>query len=138
MSENLSMSKAKNYSELVFFTGFALLICHELDAVAQSEWRLLPFLNQLADDLAYVVFVALHIPLFAILIWLVGHQSIHIRLRSQIGVDIFLIVHACLHWILSNHELYTFHSLLSEFLIFGGGAVGLFHMVILKRTRQNF
>jgi len=36
--------------------------------VAQSEWRLLPLLNLLADETAYKLFVALHVPIVVALV----------------------------------------------------------------------
>ncbi len=32
---------------LVFYIGFAILVAHELDAVAQEEWRLLPLFEHM-------------------------------------------------------------------------------------------
>ena len=120
--------------QLLFFLGLALLLCHELDAMAQREWRLLPLLGTLPDETAQAVFVALHVPLIAVLLWLTGNQSAAIRARSQLVVDGLLVVHAALHWLLSDHECYTFHSALSRSLILGAGVVGLLPLVLLIRT----
>lgn len=68
---------------LIFWTGFAFLLAHELDAVAQSEWRLLPLINLLADESAYKVFVAAHVPIVVVLVWLFTHPSTILRWRSQ-------------------------------------------------------
>jgi hypothetical protein len=133
MSDGAKARRAGQMRSLLFFTGFALLVAHELDAVEQAEWRLLPLLNLMPDDTAYVVFVALHVPLIAGLVWLTTHASPRIQQRSQLGIDAFLIIHAALHWFLSSDPLYTFHSSLSNALIFGGGLVGLLHLVLLVR-----
>jgi hypothetical protein len=69
--------------DLLFFTGLAFLLCHELDAVAQAEWRLLPILSGMNDGDAYAVFVALHIPLFALVLWWTGSTALRTRRRSQ-------------------------------------------------------
>lgn len=122
--------------DFLFFVGLALLVCHELDAVAQSEWRLLWVLGNLPEQTARTAFVALHVPLFAVLFWLTGSSARRIRLVSQAAVDAFLVIHAGLHWRLNDHEFYTFHSALSELLIFGGGAVGLAHLVVLLSRRS--
>ena len=58
--------------DLLFFTGFAFLLCRELDAVAQAEWHLLPFLSGMNDGDAYAAFVVLHIPLLALVLWWTG------------------------------------------------------------------
>ena len=49
--------------EVLVLLGFALLGSHELDAVTQSEWRLLFVLRDLPEALArdvFVVHVAIH------------------------------------------------------------------------------
>jgi hypothetical protein len=137
VSDGAQVRRAAQVPSLVFFTGFSLLVAHELDAVEQAEWRLLPLLNRMPDDTAYVVFVALHVPLIAGLMWLTTHVSPRIRQRSQLGVDAFLIIHAALHWFLSSDPLYTFHSSLSNALIFGGGLVGLVHLLLLVRSSRS-
>ena len=120
----------RHLSEAVFFLGFAVLACHELDAVAQSEWRLLPILGALPDNVSYNAFIVGHIPIFAVLVWLVGHQSPTVRWRSRLGLDLFLVFHAGLHWLMSDHALYAFETPLSIGLIYGGGAIGLLHMAV--------
>lgn len=119
---------------LLFYIGFALLIAHELDAVAQAEWRLLPLLDQLSDDTAYAAFVILHVPVLAVLMWLTAGPVSSVRWWSRFGIDSFLIVHAALHGLLSEHALYTFDSSLSTSLIFGGGAVGSLHLLLSMRN----
>ena len=111
--------------DLLFFVGFALLACHELDAVAQAEWRLLPLLSQMGDEDAFAVFVLIHVPLFAFLMWWTASTSPLVRFRAQLSVDAFMVIHVGLHMLFRSHADYTFHSALSEFCIFGAGAVGL-------------
>ena len=48
----------------------ATLFTHELDAVSQSEWRLLYILRTMPDAQGAFWFVALHVPLFAALLWI--------------------------------------------------------------------
>ena len=86
-----------------FLQELTCFFCHELDAVAQAEWRLLPVLNQLGDEMAYRWFALLHIPLFALLMWWTGNTSPRIRIRAQVSVDVFLVVHAGLHILFLEH-----------------------------------
>ena len=123
--------------DLLFFVGFALLACHELDAVAQAEWRLLPFLSQMGDEEAYPVFVLIHVPLFALLLWWTGSTSTLVRFRAQLSVDAFMVIHVGLHMLFRSHEDYTFHSTLSELCIFGAGAVGLVHAPLAVRASRR-
>ena len=94
------------YLDLLFFVGFALLACHELDAVAQAEWRLLPFLSQMGDEDAYTVFVFLHVPLFALLMWWTSSTSALVRFRAQLSVDAFMVIHVGLHMLFRSHADY--------------------------------
>lgn len=121
--------------EWVFLAGFSLLLTHELDAVARSEWRVLPLLEWLPDDTGFVVFVVLHVPLFAVLLWLVGHVDLQVRRRWQRIVAAFLVLHAGLHLVFSGHAHYDFHAALSRSLIFGGGAFGALFLVLDGRAQ---
>jgi hypothetical protein len=52
-----------NFSKLLTHLMLALLFTHELDAMTQSEWRLLYVLRELSDAQGRWWFVALHVPL---------------------------------------------------------------------------
>ncbi|MDX2270550.1 MAG: DUF6713 family protein [Cyanobacteriota bacterium] len=115
---------------LLFHLGFATLITHELDAMTQSEWRLLFILRSLPEHIASFTFVVIHIPLIAALLWLTNNESLSIRHWSRIAFTTFLIVHAGLHKLLEHHPDYTFNSVLSLGLIYGGGLVGFLYWVL--------
>ncbi len=127
--------KHRSLLDLLFFIGFALLICHELDAVAQAEWRLLPGLASLSEEVAFVLFVSLHAPLSALLMWGAASPFARRRRRVHVCLDVFFVVHVVLHLLLANHEHYTFHSVLSRICIFGAGAVGLLHLALVMAER---
>lgn len=63
------------FVDLIFYIGIALLLTHELDAIARNEWRMFPFICRLKDDIGYKVFIILHIPLFVLILWLMAHPS---------------------------------------------------------------
>jgi hypothetical protein len=116
---------------LFFYLGFATLITHELDAMMQSEWRVLLLLRSLPEQIASFTFVVMHIPLIAVLLWLTSSESPDIRHWSRIVVATFLMIHVGLHKLLENHPDYTFNSLLSLGLIYGGGLLGFFYWVCI-------
>ncbi len=111
--------------EWLFLLGYGLLATHELDAVARAEWRVLPGLSLLDDDLAQPLFILLHVPLFALLTGLLASADAVIRARTRHGISLFLVVHAGLHLLFSGHRHYDFGTPLSEGLIFGGALCGL-------------
>jgi hypothetical protein len=61
--------------ETLFLLAFALMMTHELDAVARLEWRVLPVTSWMPDDVGFHVFVAAHVPLVLVLVhwaWLLA------------------------------------------------------------------
>lgn len=118
-------------NNLIFHLGLATLITHELDAMAQAEWRLLFILRQWPEQIASATFIILHVPLIAGILWLTNNESGRILYWSRIVVATFLIIHAGLHRLLEHHPNYTFDSPLSLSLIYGGGFLGLVYWVLI-------
>lgn len=106
----------------------AVLFTHELDAMTQSEWRLLYVLRSLTDEQGRWWFVAIHIPLFWALIAVTHHANEHVQRASRIGLAAFCIIHALLHWRLANDPLSTFSAPLSWSLILGAAALGAMYL----------
>ena len=115
----------------LFFLVVAGFIAHELDAVHKREWRLLFVLRGMPDEAARRAFVLLHVPLFAVLLWLIAHPDAAVRYGTMLGVDAFLVVHAVLHWRLSGHPKYQFHARHSRLLIFGTAVLAAVHALVL-------
>jgi hypothetical protein len=111
-------------SDAAFFLGMASLFTHELDAIPNHEWRGLPLLRALPDETAMAIFIASHVPLFAILIGLVASANPRTRGYSRMGIATFVVVHAVLHAFSMADPTYEFSSMLSNLLIFGGAAFG--------------
>ncbi len=116
---------------LLFYLGFATIITHELDAMTQSEWKLLFILRSLPEETASVAFVILHIPLIAALLWLTNNESQFIKSWSRIALSVFIIIHSGLHKLLENNPNYTFNSTLSLGLIYGGALFGLLYLILV-------
>ena len=128
------MQKMKN---IIFYIGMSTLFTHELDALINHEWRLLPLIGWLPDEYGEITFIFIHIPLFAVLIALVASTNDTIRIRSRFGISIFLVIHGILHVVFMGNASYDFSSTLSSILIFGGaifGAVFLLLDFMGKRT----
>jgi hypothetical protein len=107
----------------------AWFLAHELDAIQHHEWRLFFFLNPFRDVIGYRIFIALHIPLFVLIIWNIQQPVF------QIIFDLYLIFHAGLHWMFRHHPKYEFHNGFSKILIFGAIPLGVFHLVLLHVGR---
>lgn len=116
--------------ETLWMLCLALFAGHELDAVAQSEWRLLYGLRHLDPALGQALFIALHVPLVAALIGLTGHSRPAVRRNSRRLLAGFAVVHAGLHVNLREHPLYLFDSPLSQALIFACAGAGLLYLIV--------
>lgn len=126
-----------SWQDFLFFLGFAFLVCHEIDAVAQHEWRLLPILGGLDDEVAYPWFVLLHAPLLAAMLWATTHGSRVLRIRSRVGLDLFFALHAGIHFLLRYDELAPFDTLTSQICIYSAGAIGLAHALLTLRGLRD-
>ena len=105
----------------------------QLDAVANHEWRIMPILRSLPEEIAFTAFVMLHIPIFAVLLALVFSSDDRVRTLSRIGVSVFLLALAGLHMFFSGRADYEFDSLLSILLIYGGAVSGGLYLVVSRR-----
>lgn len=117
-----------NLRHYILYGLLAMLMTHELDAVAQSEWRLLYVLRDLPPAQGQFWFVLLHVPLFAALLAMMRHANVSVRDRTEQALAIFAVIHAGLHFRLSADPLYTFHSLLSQSLIYGAAVLALYFL----------
>jgi hypothetical protein len=116
--------------------AFAVLLTHELDAVMQSEWRLLYVFKDLPDATASAWFIALHVPLVAGLLWLFENPSKVVHVASRSLLALFMLIHAGLHYYLRLDPLNTFTSALSLSLIYGGAAIGMAYLLLAGASGQ--
>lgn len=114
----------------VFVLGFCFLLVHEMDAIRLKEWKIFPVLGKMDDEAGYVAFTALHVPIYALLLWgLYGEGGINLVL--VVGLDAFFVVHVFLHLIFYDHPENRFRSVFSYALIFGAGALGAIDLLLM-------
>ncbi|MGB3682091.1 MAG: DUF6713 family protein [Rubrobacteraceae bacterium] len=112
-----------------FILGFCLLLAHEMDAIRAKEWKIFPVLTKMGDEAGYVIFTALHGPVYALLLWQLYNGG-GVNHRLIIGLDAFFIVHALLHVILYKHPENRFGSVFSYALISGAGTFGVADLLL--------
>lgn len=118
---------------LVFYLGVGMIFTHELDAMLNKEWRVLPLTSWLSDENGQLVFLVAHIPIFAILVALISSTSAIVRARTRFGVSAFLALHGLLHAAFMMSENYEFESALSNTLIFGAAICGSIYLMLNQR-----
>ena len=125
-------------SVTLYYIGLACLFTHELDAITHSEWRLLLGLRSLPDPTtAASTFVALHVPLFFLILWLSHHPAQRLANGTRLVVAAFMIVHGVLHFALSASPQYTFEGSLSNILIFGAAVSGAAYLATCWSERRR-
>lgn len=115
-----------------FYLGIALLFTHELDAMSNHEWRLLPGLNALSDAAGATAFLVAHVPLFALVIAFVASLDLEIRTKARNIACGFLIAHAILHYLFSSNAAYGFSTPVSSALIYGAALCGVAYFLALR------
>ncbi len=120
---------------LVYYFVVSMLLTHEMDAVHKREWRLLFLLRKLDDATGRTAFILLHVPLLVLLLWLSTHNQAAVQYWTMISIDIFAVIHAGLHWRLTNHPDYAFKTPASKLLIYGAAFMAIVHMVLLSLVR---
>ena len=114
-----------------FFIAFSFLLTHEMDAVRRHEWKVFPLLSQIRDDeQGYMLFTALHIPLYVFLLWGVSTNGTAMNQSFVRGLDIFCGIHVPLHLLFIKHPSYQFNNWYSWTLIFGAGLAGGIDLLI--------
>jgi len=121
--------------KFVFYLGLSTLLTHELDAMSNHEWRVMPVLRALPDDIGMLVFVAIHVPILAGLLTLVASPNPSTRSLTRLGVSAFLVTHGLLHFLFIGYPGYEFSSLISKILIFGGAALGIIYLALEGRDK---
>ena len=119
------------------YLGLGTLFTHELDAMSNHEWRVLPLLSRLPDSTGKLVFIYAHIPLFAVLVALLASHNTVVRERARWGISAFLVLHGILHFLFFEHPHYEFASASSNILIFGGAGLGAIYLALFHHHRQR-
>ncbi|MBT6441397.1 MAG: hypothetical protein HOK61_03140 [Alphaproteobacteria bacterium] len=121
---------------VVFLLGLGTLVTHELDAMSNSEWLVLPIFRSLPEDVAVTVFVLGHIPLVAVIVGFVTSSKERTRNITKVTVSGFLVLHGIAHWFTSDDPSYQFTSSLSSALIYGGALLGAIHLLLSYRDSR--
>lgn len=113
----------------LFYLGLGFLLTHEMDAMTNHEWRVLPIFRSLDYAIGEQMFLLAHVPLYAFLVAFVASLHTRIRNRARNLVSAFLVVHAALHFAFSGHSAYEFEAFRSDLLIYGAAVAGLGYFI---------
>lgn len=128
-------ARSRSVEPFLFYLGLGFLFTHEMDAMSNHEWRVLPLLNALPDRVGELTFLMAHVPLYAVVIVFVASIKSEARLLARKVACGFMIIHGLLHIVFTGHSAYEFSSLTSELLIFGAALCGLSFFIVRFLTR---
>ena len=118
-------------NDFFFFLALCFVFTHEMDAIQNKEWRILPPTAMLSDRIGYLVFTGIHVPLYVFLFWgLFGNSANGINTSLVFGLDVFFVVHVFLHLLLYRHPKNEFTTAFSWTLILGAGVSGAIDLII--------
>ena len=112
-------------ARVLFPAVVSSLFVHEPEAIRRREWRFFVASLPVCDETAYRQFTALHAPLFVVLRWSLDAP------RVQIGVDVFVVVHALADLGLRGHPLLAFENWFSRLWIGGGALLGVLYLALV-------
>jgi len=124
---------------MLFYTlALSLLLTHEIDAALAREWQLLYVLRSLPQPSAAAWFIAVHVPMFMGILWFSYQASTRIAKPFRLGLALFIVVHAGLHYRLSSDPAYLFEGWLSNSLILGSALAALVYLAAnIKRPNHS-
>jgi len=111
--------------DLIYYAMVGAFFTHELDAVKRHEWRVFPLVRSLPERTGEQLFIWVHVPLFAFLLW--GGEGDWASV-TRAGIAIFSIVHVGLHILLRRHPAYEFNNPSSWGLIALTGVLGVLYL----------
>ncbi len=114
----------------LYYLSLSALFTHELDAVINSEWKMLFLLQDLSDDVAYPIFLLIHFPLFFLFFWLSHHSNQSVQLTFRRVISLFLVIHLGLHILQSGHPSNLFEGFISYSLIYLAAIFGSFYVLL--------
>lgn len=108
---------------------FALFLLHEMDAIRAKEWKMFIILKDIKEEAAYLVFSAVHLPLYLLLLYLL--LKAEGDFTFYLIADILFIVHTLVHICFRKHPDNGFGSVYSKTILYGMGIIALLHMAVI-------
>jgi hypothetical protein len=110
---------------------FSLLLLHEMDAIRTKEWKMFIVLKDMKEQTGYIVFSLIHLPLYAWVIYSVSQTWNGSYALIWLLTDVFLVIHAMIHFGFRKHTANGFQSVYSNILIYGTAALSVLHFFLM-------
>lgn len=112
--------------DVLYYAMVGFFFAHELDSVKRHEWRILPLVRLLPETTGEQLFIWIHVPVFALLLWGGDGDEVNVL---RLGLSGFAIFHVSLHWFYRNHPANEFNGASSWALILGAGVAGAAYLI---------
>jgi len=108
------------------------LLMHELDAVYRKEWRMFKFMSNLKEKTQCQIFLYLHFPLFAFLIYYLITVFNFNNISLWIIINSLSVIHFIIHLYARKWKSNVFQSGTSFLFIGGAGITGVANLILTK------
>ena len=125
------LSSSIKFEAVLFLIIISLLLVHEMDAIRAKEWRLFIVLKDIAEETAYRIFTSIHLLLYFVILYFLICGGAITNYVTKLIIDIFLLVHAILHYCFRNKENNGFHYRYSKIIIYAMALLSLIHLLIM-------
>lgn len=115
----------------LFLLNVSLLFVHEMDAIRRKEWKMFIILKDLSEELGYLIFTLLHLPIFFFILLFLMTGFKEFSFKAYLITDIALIAHLLVHILFSRHKNNGFAGLFSRSIIYLMGALAIIHLLLL-------
>ena len=116
--------------KILLYINISLLILHEMDAIKCKEWNMFIILKDLKENIAYLIFSIMHLPIYFALIYIITTGSSDVKFRIGIYISVFLIFHWLIHFAFKNKPQNNFRNLYSSILINSMGFCSLVYIIL--------
>ncbi len=129
ISEVVTVNRKHDMISFLYFSMLGLFLTHELDGVKRHEWRILPIVSRLPEQIAERVFIWAHVPLFGAIFYFGAGDPTSDMAK---GMSVFAIIHAGLHLLYRKHKHNEFDNPGSWTLIIGTAVFGVCHLIAVR------
>jgi hypothetical protein len=102
-----------------------------MDAIRAKEWKMFIILKDMREETAYITFSLIHLPLYVWVIFSISQYWSGEYALVWLIADVFLILHAGVHFLFRKHAANSFTSAYSNALIYGMALLSAVHLMLL-------
>lgn len=122
---------------IVTLLNLTLFILHEIDAIANGEWKMFSFLQSFKERTQKIIFLYVHLPLPSLLVYYVYLVFASRNITVFIIVNSLAVLHFVIHLFALKWESNVFKSHISIILLGGIALTGLINLILVPHLQAG-